>query len=386
MSNNTSNFSKNAFLIVSQEQLNISLQLIIGVIEKRQIQPILGNILFKLVDDKLLLIATDFDIELVSSISIDKLTIDKTMTDFTLPGRKLFDICRSLPVNNIIEFFSHNNGQIELKSGKSKFTLATLSADEFPLFGEQANVVEVAIKQNILRSLAYKTVFTIPTQNVRAYLNGMLLEMKDGFVNAVASDGIRLAFNSIAYKEIQDISTQVIVPRKAVTEMMRFLADKDDLVQLCFNDNFIKIIGVDFAFTSKLVAGKFPNYFNHIPRNLANKVIIDRLELKSALSRISILSNELSRSFCLSLKKNLLTLKANNPEHEEATEELNVIYDGEDIDIIFNIGYFLEILNGIETTSVSISLKDHNSAGVIEGFHDDERNDCSIYVLMPIYR
>lgn len=419
MSNNNKTNGSKPFLALHQERLLTSLQLIIGVIEKRQIQPILGNVLFKIDDEKLQLVATDFDIELVSTIPLTEITIEPNITNFTLSGKKLFDICRSLPANNLVEFYQHDNGQIELKSGRSKFTLATLPADEFPLFGEQSDVVEVNVKQNILRSLAYKTFFTIPTQNVRAYLNGMLLEIKDGFVNAVASDGIRLAFNAIFSNEISDIETQVIIPRKAVTEMMRFLHDKEDLVKLCFNDNCIKIIGEDFTFMSKLVAGKFPNYYNHIPRNLANKFTINRLEFKSALSRIGILSNELSRSFCLSLQKNLLTLRANNPEHEEAFEELNVIYDGEDMEILFNINYFLEILNGIESEEVTVSLKDQNSAGVIESVqkeqkeqkenhnanssdsdndsnrdnlsendnkNNNENNNCSLYVLMPIYR
>lgn len=368
-------------LVLTREQLLEPLQLVAGVIERRHTMPILGNVLIAVNGNVLTITATDSEIELVGRMELE--SVFKDFSPITLSGRKLMEICRALPEKNIIEIFNNSSGQITLVSGRSRFTLASLPANEFPLIPDQKGVVDITIKQKILKDLADKTYFAIPPQDVRTYLSGMLLEIKEGVAKAVASDTIRLAFNSVLYSDVDKSFAQVIIPRKAVIEMMRFLSDQDEDVQIGLNSNYIKIIGKNFTFTSRLISGRFPNYNNHIPKKLDKKIVINRNELKQALLRTSILSHEVLRSSRLLLKANVLQLTANNPEHEEAVEEVVIDYNGPSLDMVFNVSYLLDILNSIDTELVSISLKDSSSGAIIESVKDKD-NSSGLYVLMPI--
>lgn len=368
-------------LVLTREQLLEPLQLVAGVIERRHTMPILGNVLIAVNGNVLTITATDSEIELVGRIELE--SVFKDFSPITLSGRKLMEICRALPEKNTIEIFNNSSGQITLVSGRSRFTLASLPANEFPLIPDQKGVVDITIKQKVLKDLANKTYFAIPPQDVRTYLSGMLLEIKEGVAKAVASDTIRLAFNSVLYSDVDKSFAQVIIPRKAVIEMMRFLSDQDEDVQIGLNSNYIKIIGKNFTFTSRLISGRFPNYNNHIPKKLDKKIIVNRNELKQALLRTSILSHEVLRSCRLLLKANVLQLTANNPEHEEAVEEVVIDYNGPSLDMVFNVSYLLDILNSLDTELVSISLKDSSSGAIIESVKDKD-NSSGLYVLMPI--
>lgn len=368
-------------LVLTREQLLEALQLVTGVIERRSTMAILSNVLIEVDASTLIITATDSDIELISYVELD--SAFPNFKPITLSGRKLMDICRSLPVNSRIEFTSNKEGHITLLSGHSRFTLSSLPANEFPLIPEQEGVVNITIKQKYLKDLASKTYFAIPQQEVRTYLSGMLLEVKEGVAKAVASDTIRLAFNSILYSNKDNSFAQVIIPRKAVTEMMRFLPDQDDNIKISLNSSYIKISGRNFTFTSKLISGKFPNYNNHIPKNLDKRIVINRDALKQALMRTSILSHEILRGFRLILKNDVLQLLSNNPEHEEAVEEIAVDYTGESLDIAFNVSYLLDILNIIDTELVAINLKDGSKGMIIENVKEQD-DFCGIYVLMPI--
>jgi DNA polymerase-3 subunit beta len=355
------------------------LQLVTGIIgQRRQIKPILSHILIIIKDNLLTFIGTDLEIEL-QGIALLEYSIKQTK-QITLPGKKFLDICKSLPANSILEL-EENGGYIIISCGRSRFSLNSLPAQDFPISVTRQNtVMHFEIKQVDLRKLIEKTSFAIPQQDVRHYLNGLLLDVQDNSIRALATDGHRLAVHSIM-TSVVDSSAQVIIPRKGVFELLRLLDDSEEKVSINFDNNSIYIKGKNFALISKLINGNFPNYNKIIPKRGEKMVEISRNELKNALMRVGILSNELFRSVYFKLRTNILMLTTNNPEHEEAVEELTINYHGDHMDIVFNIGYFIDILNAMETEKINIFFKNIDSGVVIEEFNGNP--DC-LYVLMPI--
>jgi DNA polymerase-3 subunit beta len=365
-------------LSIERESLLKPLQLVAGVVERRQTLPILSHILLIINDNSLTFVGTDLEVELCGLVHL-KSTIKKP-TEITLPGKKFLDICKALPENSLIDL-TEEKGRIILASGKSRFVLSSLPAKDFPRSPTQEKVLEFAIPQDSLRKLIEKTSFAIPQQDVRQYLNGLLFEVKDGSIQALATDGHRLAMSSMTSPVIDSSFAQVIIPRKGVFELLRLLDDSDEEVLISFNSNFVRVKGKDFVLTSKLISGKFPNYNKIIPKRGEKRLEINCTEFKQALTRVGILSNELFRSARFQLRQNTLTLTTNNPEQEEAAEELSVDYKGEKLDTIFNIGYFVDILNTVETDKISISFKDGESGVVIE---EVGGTTSCLYVIMPI--
>ena len=363
---------------IKRESLLKPLQLVTGVVERRQTKPILSHILLTAQDQLLTFIATDMEVELHGLLRIEQ-TI-KTPTQITLPGKKFLDICRCLPEESMIEL-TEDNGRVTVSCGRSRFVMTSLPTKEFPRSPEQKPIMHFEIKQNALRKLIEKTSFAIPQQDVRQYLNGLLFEIKDGSIQTLATDGHRLAVHSITAPIVDSSFAQVIIPRKGVFELLRLLEDSNDEVSISFNSNFVHIKNNNFVLISKLISGKFPNYNKIIPKKGEKKVEINCNELKTALTRVGILSNELFRSVHFKLHQNILALTANNPEQEEATEELSIDYTGENLDIIFNIGYFVDILNVIETEKINIFFKKGDGGVVLEEANSDP--NC-LYVLMPI--
>ncbi len=363
---------------MQRESLLKPLQLVAGVVERRQTKPILSHLLLTIEDKLLTFIGTDMEIELHGFLHLEQ-TI-KHPTQITLPGKKFLDICRSLPEEGIVEL-TEDNGRITVSCDRSRFVMSSLPAKEFPRAPEQKPVMHFEVKQNALRKLIGKTSFSIPQQDVRQYLNGLLFVIKDGAIQTLATDGHRLAVHSVPAPIVDSSFAQVIIPRKGVVELLRLLEDSEEEVAVSFNSNLIQIKGKDFAFISKLISGKFPNYNKIIPKKGEKKVTINCAELKSALIRVGILSNELFRSVHFRLRSNLLVLAANNPDQEEAVEELSIDYKEENIDTIFNIGYLLDILNSIETETINIFFNKGDAGVVIEDANSEP--NC-LYVLMPI--
>lgn len=387
MSNQTPKF------IISREKLLRPLQLVAGAIERRQTLPILGNIFLSVNENYLTLVGTDLEVEMLGITELDNKV--KTFTDITIPGKKLLDICKALPDNNAIEIGevigNENIGmsevekiKVSVKSGKSNFSLGTLPASDFPRIPEVKSALRIDIKQKVLKKIIDKTSFAVPDQDIRQYLNGMLLEISDGAIRAVASDGHRLAFSSEILATDNNALAQVIIPRKCVAELSRLLDSNDEEIALELSDNYIRIRGSDYIFTSKLIAGKFPNYNRMIPKNGDKQVIVNREELKKAVMRVAILSNELFRNIRFYIRQDLLQLFANNPEQEEAADDVTIKYEGETLEILFNIQYLLDVLNCLESEEILITLKDHESGVLVEEFGKDKSN--SLYVLMPIRR
>ncbi|MGB1799495.1 MAG: DNA polymerase III subunit beta, partial [Gammaproteobacteria bacterium] len=312
--------------------------------------------------------------ELIVKVDVD---IDQT-DELTVPARKLFDICRALPQESELQF-EVKNDRVLIKSGRSRFTLATLPAAEYPVIDITENTTSFKIKQKELEQLLSNTQFAMAQQDVRYYLNGLLLEITSNKLRAVATDGHRLALDEAEISAEINEDIQIIVPRKGITELARLLQD-DSEIEIQVSANHIRIKNAGSCFTSKLIDGRFPDYKRVIPELSQTAVISDREELKSSLTRASILSNEKYRGVRIMLNSNSLRALAHNPEQEEAEEELEVQYEGEELEIGFNVSYLLDTLSIIKSEKVKLSVLDANSSCLI--LPEDETN-CQ-YVVMPM--
>ncbi len=360
---------------IEKETLLNPLQQIIGAVEKRQTMPALSNVLIRTSENSLTLTATDLEIELVSQISI---IIDEP-GEITVPARKLLDICKSLPNEATIRF-SVSDKKALVQSGRSRFTLTTLPANDFPALDAINSIYEFEIPQKTLRDIIDKTAFAMAQQDVRYYLNGLMLEVSANYLRAVATDGHRLAYcEKETNADIADIK-QVILPRKGVLELVRLLADTENSVKVTLGSNHLQVEFDGLRLTSKLIDGRFPDYNRVMPTNGNNVMTADRDQLRHALMRASILSNEKYRGIRLILEKDLIKLQAQNPDQEEADIEQEVVYAGDDIEIGFNVNYMLDVLNVTNSDMVQASLKDSNSSFLLTY---PDQTDCK-YVIMPM--
>jgi DNA polymerase-3 subunit beta len=362
---------------IQRETLLKPLQTIVGVVERRQTLPVLSNILVGVSNDKLSMTATDLEVEMIATVPL----ANAESGDITIPARKIVDICRALPEGAEIQIsLDTEKNRITVRSGKSRFNLTTLPITDFPSVDEMTSQFEFSLPQNILKRLIEKTSFAMAQQDVRYYLNGLLLEISKGAVRAVATDGHRLALCSHECDVNPADTLQIIVPRKGVGELVKLLEDSDETVQIQVSNNHIKVKLKDYIFTSKLIDGRFPDYERVIPKNSDKHIEAQRELLRHALLRTSILSNEKYRGIRLRLSNGLIQAQANNPEMEEAEEEIEVSYSGTDLEIGFNVSYFLDALAAIVEDTVAIELGDANSSCVIRPKED---NSCT-YVIMPM--
>ncbi|TVO76845.1 DNA polymerase III subunit beta [Sedimenticola selenatireducens] len=362
-------------IVTTRDNLLKPLQQVGGVVERRQTLPILANVLINAANGKINITATDLEVEMKTSAAIE---CDGEI-DFTLPARKLLDICKSLPEDANIEF-NVDNERTVIRSGRSRFTLGVLPANDYPSIEPSASSHRFTVTQKLLKRLIEKTQFAMALQDVRYYLNGLLLEIGNGMIRAVATDGHRLALSEAECAIDQESGIQVILPRKAVLELARLLADTEDQIDIDVSSNHIRFSLGETSFTSKLIDGKFPDYQRVIPANPDKEVLANRDILKQALTRTSILSNEKYRGIRFQISSGLLQLLAHNPEQEEAEDEMEIDYQGDELVIGFNVGYLIEVLNVIESENVRMSLSDSNSSCLIQNVASDE----SRYVIMPM--
>ena len=360
---------------IHREQLLPALQVVNGVVERRQTLPILSNLLMVAEKKSLTLTATDMEVELVVTIENH---IDSA-GELTLPARKLLDICRTLPENSKMLIESKGE-RVMVTSGKSRFTLSTLAAKEFPLVESINKNTEFKISCKVLRSLLDRTAFAMAQQDVRYYLNGLLLEVEKGILRAVATDGHRLALCETENTFEEPGNKQIIIPRKAVTELVRILDDGQGEAAIEISHNYIRIDLGNLRFTSKLIEGKFPDYNRVIPKQNDNPVTANKELLRQALTRASILSNEKYRGVRIILEQDRIKALAHNPEQEEAEEEIEVKYQGPEMEIGFNVSYLLDALNVIKTEEVLLTISDPNSSCLILAQGD---KDCKL-VVMPM--
>lgn len=357
-----------------RETLLKPLQAVIGVVERRQTMPILANVLLIAKNGEIAVTATDLEVELVAVADVE---VD-VPGEVTVPGRKLLDICRALPEEAVIAI-SLSGEKLNIKSGRSKFSLTTLPAAEFPTVDNIEASQRVSVSQAVLGRLLEKTHFSMAQQDVRYYLNGLLLETGNKMLRAVATDGHRLALCEVGLDGEQTAEQQVIVPRKGVLELQRLMSGEGEL-EIELGSNHVRIQLAGIRFTSKLIDGRFPEYERVIPQDTSNAMSANREVFRSALQRTAILSNEKYRGIRLIIRAGGMVLQAHNPEQEEAEEEIEIEYSGEEIEIGFNVNYLLDALAAIESDNVSLALVDGNSSCLIR---EPGNDDCK-YVVMPM--
>ena len=360
---------------IQREDFLKPLQQVIGVVERRQTLPVLGNVLLNANKKSVRLTATDLEVELQSHVNVAVTEIG----DITVPARKLLDICRTLPAEAQLDI-SVKKDRALVRSGKSRFTLSTLPATEFPVIDKIKSARKFSLQESALHGLIERTAFAMAQQDVRYYLNGLMLEPVSGTLRAVATDGHRLAMCELLADVGEGVDLQVIVPRKGIQELQRLLEQKDADVQVEIGSNHIRITTDELRFTSKLIDGRFPDYQRVMPKNADKRLLINRDLLRQALTRTSILSNEKYRGIRLELSENNIKIQAHNPEQEEAVEEIDANYDSDAIVIGFNVTYLLDVLNAINTDDVEMFLNDGNSSALINKPGDE---NCR-YVVMPM--
>ena len=360
---------------VDRESLLKPIQQVSGVVERRQALPILQNLLLEIKKGRLLITGTDLEIELKTNVEV---SVEEEGL-VTVPARKLLDICKEIPEKAEINF-SLDQNRLELRSGRFRSTLSTLPAEDFPTFDDSEADLIVEADAKEFKLLLDKTSFAMAHQDVRFFLNGMLIESGQNFLRAVATDGHRLALSNIQQDGLNEKEVQVIVPRKAVLELQRLLPELAGGVKIEFSQSNLKVLSENYTFATKLVDGKFPDYQRVIPKEGSKIVMAERDELRQALNRTSILSNEKFRGIRLSLTNAQLELSANNPEQEEAEESVSVNYEGAELQIGFNVSYLQDVLSVIDNEKVKITLHDPNSSAILE----DPEADQFLYVVMPM--
>ena len=363
-------------LTIDKDTLLKPLQMVSGAIERRHTLPILSNVLLDVQQGQLALTGTDLEIEMVASVAVAQVHKEGRVT---VPARKLLDICRSLPDGSVIELTLVGDHFV-ISCGKAKFTLTTLPASDYPNLERWQGDVSLQLSRAELRRLLEETAFSMANQDVRYYLNGLLFEVDQQTVRTVATDGHRLAMSELQLPQSTDAQQQLIIPRKGVLEMLRLLPDDDGHLTLSLGNNHIRLEDVAFSFSSKLIDGRFPDYRRVIPRNSTKQVTAHRPLLKDACTRASILSNEKYRGVRFNLAPNELQITANNPEHEQAEEVIEVEYQGDTLEIGFNVGYLLDVLNSLNTDLVLLQLSDSNASVLIEGVGNTQAS----YVVMPM--
>ncbi|MEJ8679158.1 DNA polymerase III subunit beta [Plesiomonas shigelloides] len=361
--------------IVERERLLKPLQQVCGALGGRPSLPILGNLLLLVADGSLSITGTDLEVEMVVRLPLQG---ELQPGAVTVPARKFLDICRGLPDGAEITVLLEGERAL-LRSGRSRFSLSTLPAADFPNLDDWQSEVEFALPQATLRRLIDATQFSMAHQDVRYYLNGMLFETEGDSLRTVATDGHRLAVCSMPVGQTLPPHS-VIVPRKGVLELVRLLDGGDTPLLLQIGRGNLRAIVGDFTFTSKLVDGRFPDYRRVLPKNPDKQLEAGCDELKQAFSRAAILSNEKFRGVRLHIVPGQLKITANNPEQEEAEEIVDVAYQGQELEIGFNVSYVLDVLNTLKCERVRLLLSDSVSSAQIE----DCASDAAVYVVMPM--
>ncbi len=360
---------------ISRADLIRPLQLVTGVIERRQTLPILANLLVKVSPDQVTLVGTDLEVELIGRVPLQS----AEPGEITVPARKLMDICRELPEEASLAI-KQDEQRLVIQSGRFHSTLSTLPSTDFPSVDRSEIDHEIEIPASDLKRLLDRTSFAMAHQDVRYFLNGLLLEIAEDHVRAVTTDGHRLALCELEFQGEPGSTHQVIVPRKGVQELQRLLGESTENVKIAVGSNHLCVEIDSFTFTTKLVDGRFPEYDRVIPRDGEKVILGDTQELRQALNRTAILSNEKFRGIRLSLMEGNLKLSANNPEQEEAEESVSVVYGGEELEMGFNVSYLIDVLSILDSEKVKITVQDANSSALLE---EPERDD-SVYVVMPM--
>jgi len=360
---------------LQREVLLKPLQQVVNVVERRQTLPVLSNLLVSVADGRVSLTGTDLEVEMIARASVE----DATDGETTIPARKLFEIVRALPDGSRVSV-AQDGEKVTVKAGRSRFTLATLSANEFPSIEDLDLVERIRVPEAGMKELIERTAFAMAQQDVRYYLNGLLLDLREDALRCVATDGHRLALCELDLENGAQTRKQIILPRKGVMELQRLLEAGDRTLELEVGRSHLRVRHEDVTFTSKLIDGRFPDYDAVIPIGADKELTVDREVLRAALQRAAILSNEKYRGVKLELSPGQLRIMAHNPEQEEAQEELEAETTVDGLSIGFNVTYMLEALSALREEKVVINLRDANSSALIR----EQSNARSRHVVMPL--
>jgi DNA polymerase-3 subunit beta len=360
-----------------QEALLDSLQSVAGIVERRHTLPILANVLLRKNGPSIEMTTSDLEIQVRTSAELGG---DEGVFSTTVGARKLIDILRALPAEQIVTLTAAQN-KLTLQAGKSRFTLQTLPAEDFPLVNEAVDFGPAfGVPQKVLRELINQVHFAMAVHDIRYYLNGILFIAEGKVLTLVATDGHRLGLAQATLESDVPAKQEVILPRKTVLELQRLLKDEDTPIEMRFAGNQARFAFSGMEFVTKLVEGKFPDYNRVIPRNHRNSVTLGRAPLLGCLQRAAILTSEKFKGVRVNIEPGLLRIAASNAEQEEAKEELEIDYEGDAIDIGFNVTYLIDVLTNVTQEMVKIELQDGSASALLtvperEGFK---------YVVMPM--
>ena len=363
-------------LKATQDKVLSVLQSVSGIVERRHTLPILANVLIRKTGTSLQLTTSDLEIQIRTTAELDGDTGNFTTT---IGARKLIDILRTMPVDQTVSLES-SQSKVILKGGKSKFTLQTMPAEDFPLVQESANFGPVfSVPQKTLKDLLSQVSFAMAVHDIRYYLNGILFVAEGKQLSLVATDGHRLAFAS-ATLDVEVPKQEVILPRKTVIEMQRLLSEADGAIEMQFANNQAKFSFEGMEFVTKLVEGKFPDYNRVIPKNHKNIITLGRVALLASLQRTAILTSDKFKGVRLNIDPGTLRVASNNAEQEEAVDELDIDYAGDSIEMGFNVTYLIDALTNMTQEMVRVELSDSNSSALLT----IPDNATFKYVVMPM--
>ncbi|MDP2904504.1 MAG: DNA polymerase III subunit beta [Methylovulum sp.] len=361
--------------IINREEILTPLQTCVSVIEKRQTMPILANVLMMIDSDQLVLTGTDLEIQIIAKINITS----SAAGSITVPARKFLDICRLLPVGAEIKFEKQND-KVKILSNRSRFSLSCLPAENYPEFAESCFEYQFFINAGKLKKALDKTIFCMANQDVRYYLNGLLLNISNSKLKLVASDGHRLSIYEDQLEQGTGFEARIILPRKGVLELSRLLDDPEADIKVEFSSNNIRIFIKNLIFSAKLVDPKYPDFSKIFQQDFFNQIHIQKQLLKEALTRVAILSNEKFKGVTFDFNPDSLKISTHNPEHDEAEEELFIEYTGESLSIAFNAQYLLDAVSNLDSELAVLTIASNASSCFI-----DEPNDCAYkFIVMPM--
>ena len=363
--------------VISRETLLKPLQDIISIADKKHTMGILNSILCQTDGNRLFLKASDLETEVLAEVNVeDNLNIGEA----TIPAKKLKDIIFNLPLGSDINIHKESDNKLMIKSNRSKFVLSTLDAKGFPKMDSDLGNNSFTISQSSLLKAIKKVKFAMAYNDVRYFLNGSLWEIEGNTFRTVATDGHRMAMTEVNIDNSNINDLQIIVPRKAIEELQKLLSNTDLMVNIHIGENHFMVELPEYTFTSKLIDGHYPDYSRVIPQENHKLLVANTLDLKQSLLRTKVLSNEKYRGVRLSLDTNTLRLAANNPEQEEAMDEISVMYTDDSMEVGFNVSYLLDVISAIETEDVDLFFSTANMSLLLK---EHDIND-SCYVIMPI--
>lgn len=360
----------------TQDKILAAMQSVAGIVERRHTLPILANVLLRKTGAQVQLTTSDLEIQIRTNA---ELAGDEGNFATTLGARKLIDILRTMPADQTVSL-ENTGGKLILKGGKSRFTLQSMPAEDFPLVQESPSFGPIfSVPQKTLKSLVSQVSFSMAVHDIRYYLNGILFVAEGKQLSLVATDGHRLAFSS-ATLDVDVPKQEVILPRKTVLELQRLLSDKDGAIDMQFAANQARFTFDGMEFVTKLVEGKFPDYNRVIPKNHKNIITLGRVPLLASLQRTAIMTSDKFKGVRLNLEPGILRVASSNAELEEAVDELDIDYGGDAIEIGFNVTYLIDALQNMSQDMVRIELSDGNSSALVTNPEDNAFK----YVVMPM--